>query len=194
MNKSNFTPRRIAMSAILIAIFFALSLLSFEIGGVKITLDSLPVVVAALLGGPINGFLVGILGELLAQALRYGFTATTALWILPPALRGLLIGLGCVAFRRQMQISAIVKEKRPFVYFIVCIVAAVFTSLGNTLVYYLDSKIYGYYNYALIFGVAGIRVLTNVLASVITAAIAIPVVLALRKAALLKETDQDERS
>lgn len=194
MNKSNFTPRRIAMSAILIAIFFALSLLSFEVGGVKITLDSLPVVVAALLGGPINGFLVGILGELLAQALRYGFTATTALWILPPALRGLLIGLGCVAFKRQMQISAIVEEKRPFVYFIVCIVAAVFTSLGNTLVYYLDSKIYGYYNYALIFGVAGIRVLTNVLASVITAAIAIPVVLALRKAALLKETDQDERS
>ena len=186
MQKNSFPTKRIATCAVLVAVYFALSLLSVEVAGVKITFDSLPVVSAAMLGGPLDGFLVGLLGELLAQVIRYGITATTALWIVPPALRGLLIGLGCIAFRKQMRLSCIVQEKRPYVYFAVCIVAAVVTSLGNTLAYYVDSKVYGYYNYALIFGVAGVRVLTNVLSSVLTAAVAIPVLVGLRKAGLGK--------
>lgn len=182
MSKSAFSTRRIALCAILIALYFAVSLFSIELSGVKITFDSLPVTVGAMLFGPIDGFLIGLLGELLSQIVRYGLTVTTALWIVPPALRGLMIGLGCVVLKKQMRIPSLSERKVPIVYFAVCIIAAAVTSLGNTAAYYFDSKIFGYYQFALIFGVAGIRLLTNILSSVLTAAAAIPVLLGLRKA------------
>ena len=185
MSKS--PARRIAVCAIFIALFFAMSVFSFEVFGVKITFDSLPVVIAAMLFGPVGGALVGLLGELLAQLVRYGLTVTTVLWVIPPALRGLVIGLGCIVFKNQMSLQTITKQKRPYVYFAVCIAAAVVTSLGNTMAYYFDSKIFGYYNYALIFGVAGVRVGVNVLSSLLTAIAAIGVLLGLRKAGLTAE-------
>ena len=179
-----FSIRRIATDAVLIAIFYALSLFSIEVSGVKISFASLPVVIAAMLFGPVDGFLVGFLGEFMTQMLKYGFTATTVLWILPPALRGLVIGLFVIFLRKYMSLDALTKEKKPYVYFIACILAAVVTSLSNTFVYYIDSKLYGYYNYALIWGVAGVRILINILQSVITAIVAIPVMLGLRRAKL----------
>ncbi len=179
-----FTIRRIALDAVLIAIFYVLSLFEIEVSGVKITFTSLAVVIAAMLFGPVDGFLVGFLGEFLTQMLKYGFTATTVLWILPSALRGLVIGLFAMFLKKHMSLDALTREKKPYVYFAVCILAAVITSLSNTVVYYIDSKLYGYYNYALIWGVAGVRILTNILQSVITAIVAIPVMLGLRKAKL----------
>ena len=181
----NFSIKRIVTDAVLIAIFYALSLFSIEISGVKISFASLPVVISAMIFGPVDGFLVGFLGEFLTQMLKYGFTATTILWILPPALRGLVIGLSVRLFKNRMSLDALTREKKPYVYFAVCIFAAVITSLSNTFVYYIDSKLYGYYNYALIWGVAGVRILTNILQSVLTAIIAIPVLLGLRRARLI---------
>ena len=181
----NFSIKRIVTDAVLIAIFYALSLFSIEISGVKISFASLPVVISAMIFGPVDGFLVGFLGEFLTQMLKYGFTATTILWILPPALRGLVIGLSVRLFKNRMSLDALTREKKPHVYFAVCILAAVITSLSNTFVYYIDSKLYGYYNYALIWGVAGVRILTNILQSVLTAIIAIPVLLGLRRARLI---------
>ena len=62
-----------------------------EIGGIKLTFASLPTMICAMLFGPIDGFLVGFLGAFLEQMLKYGFTTTTLLWVLPPAIRGLFI-------------------------------------------------------------------------------------------------------
>ena len=63
-----------------------------EMDGIKLTFASLPGILAAMLFGPIDGFIVGFLGAFLEQMLHFGFTPTTLLWILPPAIRGLLIG------------------------------------------------------------------------------------------------------
>ena len=48
-NRNTFTIKRIATDAILIAVFFALAMLSVVVAGVKITFNSLPVVIAAVL-------------------------------------------------------------------------------------------------------------------------------------------------
>ena len=137
--------------------------------------------ICAMLYGPVDACIVGLLGAFLEQMLKYGFTATTLLWILPAAIRGLIVGLGVVLFRKQMSTDAIASSKKPFVYYAVCIVAGLVTSCANTLVYYLDSVINYYYSYALIFGVFWTRLATGALSSFLTATVALPVVLALRK-------------
>ena len=179
--KLNFTTKRLVIDALLISLFFVLSLFSVEIGGVKITFVSLPTVVCAMLYGPVDACIVGFLGAFLEQMIKYGFTATTVLWLLPAAIRGLVVGFGVVLFRKQMSLDAISSTKKPFVYFAVCLVAGVLTSCANTLVYYLDSVLYHYYSYALIFGVFWVRLANGLLTSFITAVIALPIVLALRK-------------
>lgn len=187
MSKSKFPAKRIAIDAIFIAVFFALSMFSVEIGGVKLTFTSLPAVICAMIYGPVDGFLVGFLGAFLEQMLRYGFTATTLLWVLPPAIRGLTIGLATVLFRKSLSLDSVLSGGRKLIpYFAVCLTAAVITSLGNTVVYYIDAKMYGYYTYELIFGVAGIRVVTNLISSALTAIVALPVLAALRKAKLIQ--------
>ena len=180
-NRTNtpFTTRRLTTNAILVAIFFALSLFSVELGGVKLTFDSLPVVIAAALFGPLDAFLVGLCGAFLEQMLRFGFTATTLLWILPPAMRGLTAGFGLLALRRAGNV-----RPRLAGYVLCCEAAAVVTSLLNTGVYYVDSKLYGYYAYALIFGALDMRLLTGLLSGALTAAAALPVRAALKKAGL----------
>ena len=111
-----------------------------EIAGVKITFVSLPTVVCALLYGPVDACIVGLLGAFLEQMLKYGFTATTVLWLLPAVLRGLIVGLGTVVLRRSMSIEAITSTQKPYVYYIVCIVAGLVTSCANTLVFYLGLR------------------------------------------------------
>ena len=185
-----FPIRRIITDAVLIALFFALSLLSIELPGVRLSFSSLAIVVGAMAFGPLDGFLVGFLGELLAQMLKYGFTATTVLWLLPAALRGLTIGLGARLFRKQMAVAQL--RSRSGIYFAVCLAAAVITSAVNTVVYYMDARLYGYYTYALIFGAALTRLLTNLLNSALTAALAIPVLLALHRARLISAATENE--
>ena len=181
---TKFSPKRLATNAILIAVFFVLSLFSVEIGGVKLTFDSLPVVLAAALFGPVDAFLVGLLGAFLEQMLRYGFTATTLLWILPPATRGLVAGLGMLMLRRAQLRGPVARSRRLAGYFAACLLAAVVTSLLNTAVYYVDAKLYGYYNYALIFGALAMRIVTGLLSGALTAAASLPVLAALQKAGI----------
>ena len=185
-SKRAFPVKRLATDAVLIAVYFALAVLSVVVAGVKITFNSLPVVIAAMVFGPIDGFLVPFLGEFLSQMIHYGFTPTTVLWMLAPALRGLIVGAAVLLLRRSMSVDTILGSKRPWVYFLVCIVAAVLTSLANTGAYYVDSKMLGYYTYELIFGVAGVRIVSNVVSSILTAILAIPILAALRRAKLIR--------
>ena len=49
---------------------------------------------AALLFGPVDAVIVAMVGEFFKQLLTYGVTYTTVLYLIPPALRGLVVGLG----------------------------------------------------------------------------------------------------
>ena len=76
MSKPNrFPVKRIAIDAVLIALYFALSWASVEIAGIKLTFVGLASIIAAMVYGPIDGFLVGFLGAFCEQMLKYGFTA-----------------------------------------------------------------------------------------------------------------------
>ena len=134
--------RRLAVDAMLAAMCAVLGALSIDLGNLKITFEGFPVLLGALLFGPLDGLAIGGIGTLVYQLLRYGVSVTTPLWILPYMLAGLLVGL---IARGEKELSL----KR--------LALAVFSSsllifLLNTLVLYLDSKIYGYYSPVYIFG------------------------------------------
>ena len=183
----NSKVKRLVTDALLAAMFFALSMMSIEIAGLKFTLVSLPTVICAMMYGPVDAMIVGLLGAFMEQMLGYGLTATTALWIMPAGVRAFVIGMGTVIFRDAMSLQTVLQKRRPYVYFAVCITAGIMTSLSNTLVYYIDSKLFGYYSYALVFGVLGTRLLSGIATAVITAILAIPVLSALKRAGMIGE-------
>ncbi|MDR0890505.1 MAG: ECF transporter S component [Oscillospiraceae bacterium] len=182
MTKTSRDTLRIATNGVLIAVYVVLSYLSFETGGVKITLVSLPVILCAVLFGPIDALIVGLLGGFAEQMIRYGFTATTLLWILPEAVRGLFVGLSLRLLRQSADSIA----KKSAVFFAVCLIAAPITSVLNTLVFAFDATLFGYYEYHMIWGVFGVRVALGFATALITAAAVTPVIAALRYSARMK--------
>ncbi len=137
------TTRKLAADAVLAAMCAVLGALSLDFGNLKITFESLPVLLAALAFGPLDGLAVGGIGTLIYQLLRYGVSVTTPLWILPYALCGLLVGLyakklGFVFSGKQLAWAVFLSSLLIFVL--------------NTGVLWLDSIVYGYYSAVYIFG------------------------------------------
>lgn len=181
----NFSTKRLVFDAMLIALFFVLSSASIRIGNTfKITFDSLPCLLTAMLFGPLDAFLVGFIGEFMVQMLSYGFTATTFLWMLAPAVRGLVFGLGVACLKGKVSLAAI-RNRQPYFYFLTVIIASVLASLCNTFALYVDSKMFGYYEYHMVFGVLLIRLGTGIVSCLAMALIAIPVLEALRASKLV---------
>ncbi len=166
------TTRKLAVNALLAAMCAVLGAISLDFGNLKVTFESLPVLVAALLFGPIDGLAVGGIGTLLYQVLRYGVTATTALWILPYILCGLLTGL--YAKKRAYTLST---KQMAFIMFAMSIMIFAL----NTLVLYIDSKIYGYYSAVFIFGSMVPRVLICLAKAAVFTAIMPPLLRAAKR-------------
>lgn len=176
---SKFDTRRMCRIAALAALSFLLNMLELKLpGNVKITFDSIPIVVGGLLFGPIDAVLSALIGEFFTQLLSpYGLTATTVLWLIPPALRGLVIGLAA----RQCQRMGAPLERRTALCYTVCVLAAVVTTAGNTAALWLDSVLMGYYSFALIFGTALTRFISGMLTAAAITAAAIPLTDLLRR-------------
>jgi len=75
--------------------------------------------------------------------------------------------------------------KRLIILLVSCAVSAVLASLCNTLALYVDSKLFGYYDPYMVFGVLVMRIAINGTVSCILGYISLPVIMALRKAKLL---------
>lgn len=142
--------RRITVNALLAAMCAVLGAVSLDFGNLKITFEGFPVVIGALLFGPLDGLAIGGIGTLLYQVLRYGVTVTTPLWILPYALCGLLTG-------RYAQKRDFSLDGRQMAFIVLSMSILIF--LLNTVSLYVDSKIYGYYSFAFIFGAFFLRLL-----------------------------------
>ena len=178
---SKLNARRICYAALLAAMYYVLNLLEIRTpGNLHITLDALPVVVSALLIGPLDAALVAFFGELLNQILGYGVTATTVLWAMPPVLFALIIGLAAKGQKGKRL------EERIALCYVTCIAAALVRTVGNTAVIWLDSVIYQYYSFAYVFGSAAIRFVTGIIAAVLVATVAMPLVKTLRRRNFLK--------
>ena len=108
-----------ALNAMLVAMCTVLAAIALKLGGnLKITFESVPVHIGALLFGPVDGMIIGGLGTFLYQVLfsGYGITATTPLWILPYIVCGLAVG--AYAKRRDYSLS---RAQLIFIMVYVCI-------------------------------------------------------------------------
>ena len=139
-----FTTRQLTLDAMLAAMCAVLGYLAIDTGTVKVTFESVPVLIAALLFGPLDGMAVGLVGTLVYQ-------------LLPYVLCGLIVGLYA--------------KKKPFplkqgqIVFIIVVAELVITAL-NTLTLYVDSKIYGYYFPGIIQGALALRLILCVVKAV----------------------------
>ena len=157
---SALSTRKLVTVAMLTAVYVVLSLVgTLNLWWIRISVDSLPIILGALLYGPVGGLLVGLLGSLMNQLITYGLTVTTVLWVIPAAVRGLMIG--AYAQKCHFELS------RAKIVGILCVTAVVVTAL-NTGAMYLDSVINGYYNYA--------RVVAGVATALVMSFVAPPVV------------------
>ena len=150
------------ISAMLTALYVVLSLMAIRIGNLRITVDSLPIVVAGALLGPVPGLAVGLLGNLIEQMLLFGLGPTTALWIVADGVRGLIVGW--YARRKGYNLNTVQMIA-------VAVVAAVVVTILNTVALYIDSKINHYYTEALIWGSLGARFLTGMATSAVIGAV-----------------------
>ncbi len=165
-------PKRLVTNAMLIAMYVVLSLVAtINLGNMKFTLDSFPIIIGAALFGPVDGMLIGLLGSFTNQMITYGFSATTLLWIIPAGVRGLLIGL----YAKKLNFDMSLRQTR----FITVSTALLVTAL-NTAVMYIDAKIYGYYSYAYVFGGITPRIIAGIIIAFIFAAVLPPVLKPLR--------------
>lgn len=132
----------------LAAMCAVLGAISIDLGNIKITLESVPIILCALMFSPLDAAAVGLVGTFIYQILRYGISVTTALWILPYMVCGLVVGIYAAKRQHKLSLSQTVT--------IVVIAELIITTL-NTGTLYVDSKVYGYYNETLITGMVAIR-------------------------------------
>ena len=128
--------RELVTDAMLAAMCAVLGYLAIDTGSIKITFESLPVLLGGFLFGPLDGAIIGGVGTLIYQLLRYGVSITTALWILPYVLAGLLCG---AAAKR----SGYGTDRGTVAVFTV--LAELLITLCNTGTLWLDSRIFGYW-------------------------------------------------
>ena len=172
------TTRKLTTLAMLTSIYVVLSLLTpIKVINFKFTLEAFPVLIAGLLMGPLDGFIVGLAGSGIYQVFfsSYGITATTPLWILPHALSGFLAGY----------LSRNVKQYNVINVTIIATICAFTVTIFNTLALYVDSKLFGYYSSKLVFGALLLKFLAGLILSVLYALILPKLITQLKK--LLKK-------
>ena len=140
--------RKLALDSMLAAMCAVLGYVALDFNNLKITFESLPILLGALLLGPVDGLAIGGVGTLIYQLVRYGVSATTLLWILPYALCGLVVGWA--AERRSFRLSS--RESTMAI-----MGSELMVTLLNTVTMYVDSKMYGYYFPGFIVGGLALR-------------------------------------
>ena len=187
--KKSFTARRLVLDAMLIAVYVLLGFWKIPIGNLlRVNLASFSVVVCAVAFGPVDGLIVGFLGEFLSQILGpYGLTPTTVLWAMPEAVRGLALGLMLLPLAGK----SLHLGKMPWVsfawYLFACTATGLIASLINTYALYVDSKMFGYYNDYMVFGVLLVRLGMAFLMSGAFGYVSLHIVHALQANKIIKE-------
>ena len=183
VQKKRFHIYKICMIALLTAVMVLLKrTIAIETPYFKFSFSSLPIVLAAMLFGPVEGAVVGLLGEFVAQVTGpYGLAPTTALYVAPAAIRGVVVGCGALWCRR----SGRRLESRPVLCYAVCILGAVMTTAGNTLSIWLESLMY-HTSFAAYLPGLPLRFATGIATAVGITTVCIPLVHALRRSGAVK--------
>ena len=152
--------KQLTLDAMLAAMCAVLGYVALDMGSIKITFESLPILLGAMLFGPVDGMLIGGIGTLIYQLLRYGVAVMTPLWILPYVLCGLLVGWW--AKRKDFSLSA--RER-----IVLVVLGELLVTVLNTGVLYLDSKLMGYWFPGFISGMLALRLAVCVVKAVVFA-------------------------
>ena len=109
MNTKRLAAIDISLCAVSIALHIILEMfLTIRIGNdLKISLAALPFLVIALMCGPLEGLISGLVGTFLSQLLTFGITITTPFWVLPYAIQALVAGLIFLAFKKKVTVKNI---------------------------------------------------------------------------------------
>ena len=185
MKKETMATKRLVINAVLIAIYVVLRFFNIQLGNsFRFTLASFSVILCGLLYGPVDGLIVGLLGEFLSQILGpFGLTPTTLLWCVGEAVRGGTLGLCSLLFLKKILRSPEKPKARHFAILLACcIFTGILAALGQTLALYVDSKMMGYYTYAMVFGALIWRLLVYVVLAGVFGYLSMPIISALRKA------------
>ena len=111
----------------------------------------------------ISGMIVGGVGEFLIQLTSiYGLTATTIFWILPYMIVGFLFGV----FYRKL-----IKNNNKLELFLLIFLFNIILTFLNTIAFYIDSKIFGYYNFILVFGKLIFKIFVDIILAIIYTAL-----------------------
>lgn len=168
--------KRLTLDAALAAMVFGLGFVSLDFGTFKFTFENFPILIAAVLFGPLDGFLVALVGEFLYQLLLYSVDFMTPLWILPYVISGLFVGW----------ISHTKKFRVVFWQVLLLFLAnALLVSTVNTFSLYIyQLEVLGLEQHAVLVDLIAklpLRVITNVLKAIVFAGIYIPLDKALSK-------------
>ena len=165
--------QHLTVDAILAAMAVVLGFTSIRIGNImKISFEDFPILIAALIYGPVDGMIVAGIGIFLYQLLSYGITATTALWILPFVIVGFIAGI----YAKRSGFNN--NRTQLIVIFLIC---EILICLLNTGAIYADSKIYGYYYPTIITGMIAIRMVTAVVKGIVLGMVSGPLLKALSR-------------
>ena len=168
----NLSTKQLVLYAVLAAVFVILAFISVGTNNFKASFESLATLIAGITLGPLAGFLVGLVGELIYQMIQYGFDATTVLWLIPYAVSGLVAGL----FGRSYKFELSVKQ---------IILAVIFSELCltvlNTPVNAISAIIQGWGNWATILAGIPLRLAIMAVRIVVFAVIVPPLYKAVKK-------------
>ena len=168
--------RKIAYISMLVSLYLVLAVLTpVKVLNFKFTFEAFPILIGGFLFGPKEGFLIGTLGSFLYQILfsSYGLTPTTLLWILPHSISGLLVGY----LSKKLDFNFNNKS-----IFLISAASAILVTCLNTFALYIDSKLYGYYSFALVFSTIGLKFVAGIILAIIFASIITLILKRLKKA------------
>ena len=174
MNRK-LTTIRLTYDAVLAAMCAVLgSIASLDFGTFKFTFENFPVLVGALLFGPVDGMLIGGIGIFLSQMIRYGVELSTPLWVLPYVISGLFTGLCAKKLRFSIsQVQMI----------IIIVLNGIIVTAANTIGLFIYNKYILQVPLAATIAAIPKRVLISVIKSVAFAFVLPPVLKALKNAA-----------
>ena len=127
--------KQLCTNSALAALCAVLGYFSISTGNFKLSFETLPIIIGALVMGPLSGAAVGLCGTFVYQLLRYGLMPTTPLWMLPYCVCGLIAGFAAKAGGYKLGRKKTV---------LLCVIAELAVTTLNTGVLYIDSRVYGY--------------------------------------------------
>jgi uncharacterized membrane protein len=163
------------LDAMFIALYFVLAKITLSFGNLHLTLASFPIVISALLFGLSDTLVIAGLGELLIQVFSYGVSLTLPIWLIPPLLRALILGVVAAIYRKKGEEL----DHHLFPYYLTVVLAAIVVTSANTGALYLDALILNY-PLAFVWLETLLRFATGLLTAVIVAFLSHPLADALR--------------